>query len=766
MKKSYSIAFLKIFLTNPLFLLLFALMPMMIFAQSNAANEFSTEGNSRFLPLSDKVSDWNVGYVGETDSKGRPHGKGIMVWDWKYTKGNKSRYEGYFVNGDPGDGVHPGRLTTMKKEKITYDGISNYYLIRKHKSLYNIDSLYVLGEDGPTMIIYGDGEFYDGEYTQGAMSGFIVYYNPKYKRLVYGNKKAHFPMDGHFIDFRRMVVYPFNGYSFKLSEFKYSGGIHISKVPEAQEIMKKHGLVFYFYSQHEIWKEYTKKEFSQNEISKLVARHQYGKGYVRMPAFKKANTNFLDSTYVFDHFGLEMCDSILWTGNIVDGYVDGEGAGVTCEMKDGKPSYFYGTFNMGYPVGPVLYSNEGYKGDILNFGPISEGIAIVSLGSNLNQNTWDHWGLIDSNGNYITELKYKKAEPFKGGKALISQDKAGFLKDAETMQEKSAELTVDLKKLKASVDQMPGDVSYYINRFGKFVGFADGKNVERGMRIDKSKAKMFYETDCKNLLAYRTKLNSLGSSEDLFRPDFSLVDNFVGRYDYDGQDPNGFIPLAKELQKANRALELLNLGGHDPFYGTNQIDFDTFHFIKYAKESSDKHGLDTFYSTAAKIFKYVSDEISKNRIKSINKAITEFIATLEAESRAKIWGGHSSSSSSEKSSSSDNTSSDNDESDKDEATVDFDKIEFPEFKSFKNEGWLKSGANDVAVSYPYYMVIVWDDGIFGSKGSGVGNIESPDKESFFVCGPSRKKYRTLLDAEKALYVYKKYNEAIWPYGLK
>jgi len=85
---------------------------------------------------------------------------------------------------------------------------------------------------------------------------------------------------------------------------------------------------------------------------------------------------------------------------------------------------------------------------------------------------------------------------------------------------------------------------------------------------------------------------------------------------------------------------------------------------------------------------------------------------------------------------------------------------------FKNEGWLKSGANDVAVSYPYFMVIVWDDGIFGSKGSGVGNIESPDKESFFVCGPSRKKYRTLLDAEKALYVYKKYNEAIWPYGLK
>ena len=73
-------------MTKKLFLLLLALMPIMILAQSNAANEFSTEGNSRFLPLSDKVSDWTVGYVGETDSKGRPHGKGVMVWDWKYIR--------------------------------------------------------------------------------------------------------------------------------------------------------------------------------------------------------------------------------------------------------------------------------------------------------------------------------------------------------------------------------------------------------------------------------------------------------------------------------------------------------------------------------------------------------------------------------------------------------------------------------------------------------------------------------------------------------
>ena len=84
------------------------------------------------------ISEWKEGYVGETDAKGKPQGKGVLCWT--YSDGRKARFEGYFDKGEPGDGVHQGVFCIWKNGLLHNVGISNYICKKEKTQAYRVSA--------------------------------------------------------------------------------------------------------------------------------------------------------------------------------------------------------------------------------------------------------------------------------------------------------------------------------------------------------------------------------------------------------------------------------------------------------------------------------------------------------------------------------------------------------------------------------------------------------------------------------------------------
>lgn len=138
----------------------------------------------------------------------------------------------------------------------------------------------------------------------------------------------------------------------------------------------------------------------------------------------------------------------LWTGDIVDGYVNGHGAGI-CQKDDQFFYYFTGTFQRGFPIGKATYryvdtddniawgysprekTPSGRNGNGAPFrevevGKMSEGMAAfryLDNGGVSGGSPSKNFGYIDQNGYVIIKPSYQEASPFNGGRAAVKNDK-------------------------------------------------------------------------------------------------------------------------------------------------------------------------------------------------------------------------------------------------------------------------------------------------------------------------------------------------------
>ena len=145
-------------------------------------------------------------------------------------------------------------------------------------------------------------------------------------------------------------------------------------------------------------------------------------------------------------------NTALWTGGVVDGFVDGKGAGIW--IKDGTHYYYFsGAFKRGFPLGKAIYrivdtnvsswgfsprekqSNGKYGAGgpfrEVEVGEMNDGRAVFryldsgdasNKGSNL-------YGFVDQNGSVVINPTYKTAGPFSNGRAAVSNDKEEFYID-------------------------------------------------------------------------------------------------------------------------------------------------------------------------------------------------------------------------------------------------------------------------------------------------------------------------------------------------
>ncbi len=157
------------------------------------------------------------------------------------------------------------------------------------------------------------------------------------------------------------------------------------------------------------------------------------------------------TAYFFDPAAnrfIRMEDSALWSGNIVDGFVDGTGAGIW--QKDKTHFYYFcGTFQKGFPVGKAKFrivdtecGTWGYSpreklpsgkyGDGTPFrevelGEMHEGMATyryLDNGEGHNQGKANElYGYVSQDGSIAITPTYRKALAFNGGRAAVLNDK-------------------------------------------------------------------------------------------------------------------------------------------------------------------------------------------------------------------------------------------------------------------------------------------------------------------------------------------------------
>jgi len=142
-------------------------------------------------------------------------------------------------------------------------------------------------------------------------------------------------------------------------------------------------------------------------------------------------------------------NNALWTGNIVNGYIDGTGAGIW--QKDSRTFYYFcGTFKKGFPIGKAKFriidvedkvawgysprekmpsgkSGTGTPFREVEVGEMHDGMALFRYldngegrsAGNLNE----LYGYVKDNGEIAISPKYKSAFDFKGGRAAVVNDK-------------------------------------------------------------------------------------------------------------------------------------------------------------------------------------------------------------------------------------------------------------------------------------------------------------------------------------------------------
>ena len=237
-------------------------------------------------------------------------------------------------------------------------------------------------------------------------------------------------------------------------------------VNETKKVVKAEDLINYCKSHGYLWeKDYKTKEISKfgdfstsvylfyflpknefvNYVFDWTDRTNSNAGQLK----SKGSVYFYNaSTNTFDLLN----NTALWTGSVVDGFVDGKGAGIW--IKDGTHYYYFsGTFKRGFPLGNAKYrivdTNVGSWGYSpreklpsgkygtggpfreVEVGEMNDGRAVFryldsgdasNKGSNL-------YGFVDQNGAVVIKPAYKTAGPFSNGRAAVSNDKEEFYID-------------------------------------------------------------------------------------------------------------------------------------------------------------------------------------------------------------------------------------------------------------------------------------------------------------------------------------------------
>lgn len=127
----------------------------------------------------------------------------------------------------------------------------------------------------------------------------------------------------------------------------------------------------------------------------------------------------------FNYSNGTMINNFKWSGEVVDGMINGNGTGFA---KNGKKYYYVnGSFVNGFPFGDVVFQELNSATDDLNevkpveykfeFGERSEGMVFVRIKNHYN------YSLINEQGNCIAFEKYREVlKPFENGYAEVFKD--------------------------------------------------------------------------------------------------------------------------------------------------------------------------------------------------------------------------------------------------------------------------------------------------------------------------------------------------------
>lgn len=189
--------------------------------------------------------------------------------------------------------------------------------------------------------------------------------------------------------------------------------------------------------------------------------------------------------------GLDLIQDAKWTGEVVNGMVDGRGDGcVVVKDQNGENIYrsFSGSFKNGFPCGDVTYAILLPKWEIVNAiyaTPIKERITFGELHEGLASFRWTKgYGFMDSQGRIVIRPQFSHVkQDFANGKATVTSNgldivinnKGEFLSIAEGVKEipaHSFDCNSYLKDVKTVV--IPSSVTKIGNN-----AFAYNQNLER-----------------------------------------------------------------------------------------------------------------------------------------------------------------------------------------------------------------------------------------------------------------------------------------------
>ena len=126
----------------------------------------------------------------------------------------------------------------------------------------------------------------------------------------------------------------------------------------------------------------------------------------------------------YDTFNGTLIDNFKWSGEVVNGMINGNGSGFA---KNGKDYYFVkGRFVNGFPNGPIVFQKLNLTSEDLNavefpfeykfeFGERTEGMVFMKYGM--------YYSLVNEQGKCIALSKYRKVlKPFENGYAEVVRD--------------------------------------------------------------------------------------------------------------------------------------------------------------------------------------------------------------------------------------------------------------------------------------------------------------------------------------------------------
>ena len=189
--------------------------------------------------------------------------------------------------------------------------------------------------------------------------------------------------------------------------------------------------------------------------------------------------------------GLDLMQDAKWTGEVVNGMVDGRGDGcVVVKDQNGENVYrsFSGSFKNGFPCGDVTYAILLPKWDIVNAiyaSPIKESTTFGEVHEGLASFKWiNGYGFMDTQGHVVVSPQFSQIkQDFANGKATVTSNgldivinkKGEFLSIAEGVKEipaHSFDFHSYLKNVKEVV--IPSSVTKIGNK-----AFQSNQNLER-----------------------------------------------------------------------------------------------------------------------------------------------------------------------------------------------------------------------------------------------------------------------------------------------